>query len=66
MYISVKTLLKILYEISHIAATDKILKTNTIVYYTLNVFDHSSGPLQSKIITSYQFKDKLANEQLLK
>ena len=52
--------------ISHIAATDKILKTDIIVYYTLNVFDHSSGPLQSKIITSYQFKDKLANEQLLK
>ena len=51
---------------SHIAATDKILKTDIIVYYTLNIFDHSSGPLQSKVITSYQFKDKLANEQLLK
>ena len=51
---------------SIIAATDKIFKTDVIVYYTLNVFDHSSGPLQSKIITSYQFKDKLANEQLLK
>ena len=52
--------------ISHTAATDKILKTVIIVYYTLNVFDRSSGPLQSKVITSYQFTDKLANEQLLK
>ena len=51
---------------SHIAATHKIFKTDIIVYYTLNAFDHSSGPLQSKIISSYQFEDKLANEQLLK
>ena len=41
--------------ISHTAATDKILKTDIIVYYTLNVFNHSSGHLQSKIIISYQF-----------
>ena len=31
---------------SHIAATDKIFKTDIIFYKTLNVFDHSSGPLR--------------------
>ena len=61
LYISFKELLAIwffqvelfiIFIISHIAATDKILKTDSILYYTLNVLDHSSGSLQSKAITS--------------
>ena len=37
--------------ISHIAATDKIFKAGIIYYLTLNVFDDSSGPLQSNNFT---------------
>ena len=47
---------------SRIAATDKIFKTDSIFHYMLNV-DHSSGPLQSKIL---HFEDKLTNELLSK
>ena len=40
----------------HIAATDKIFKTDIIVDLRLNVFDHSSASLQSKIFSVNSLK----------
>ena len=36
------------YIISHIAAPDKVFKAEIIFYLSLNVFNHSSGPLEQK------------------